>query len=825
MGGRIVDLAVVESNPDTYYVAAATGGVWKTTDAGNTFTPVFDEQPTQSIGAIALCQGKPEVVYVGTGEANPRNSVSWGNGVYKSTDGGKSWVHCGLAGTHHIGRVVVHPTEPNIAYVAALGRCWGPNKERGLYKTADGGKTWNLVKFIDENTGFIDVCMDPEDPDTLYAAAWQVRRDGFSGGNPRTQVGPSGGLFKTTDAGKTWDKLGGGLPEKVGYGRCGLSVYRKDPNIVFAVVHTSETANQFTNIGQAPTLVGKDGKPGPVGKVEVGGIFRSDDKGKTWKKINDLVPRPFYYGQIRVDPSDEKKLYVLGVAFHASFDGGKTFTTLGRTIHLDHHALWIDPKNSSRMIVGNDGGLYASRDGGTTWEPKRGLVISQFYGIAVDTRKPYHVYGGLQDNGNWGAPVATPYPDGITLSDWRRILIGDGFQAAVDPTDPNIVYCEAQYGGLTRVNVGGVKGPIPKSIRPPAPAKNDTLHRYNWNTPILLSPHDPKTLYYGAQFLFKSVDRGDKWEKLSPDLTAPPKEGPVAPFAHTILSIAESPVKQGVLWVGTDDGRVWVSKDDGKEWIDVGAKIPELPRGRAISKIECSHFTPGTAMVAIDRHRNDDIKPYISITTDYGETWRSIAGDLPEGAVVNVVRQSSKDKFLLFAGTEMGLFVTFNAGLHWHHLNTTGMPQGVRVDDIMIHPRERDLVIGTHGRGIWIMDIAPLEQLSEKVLAADAYLFDVKPVTPHRSIKRDFPAMPGWKAPNPPPGPVAAFLLNGPGPERVKFRWKSDDGETGSADFAIPGPGLHWRPLGELKPGNYSLSLEARGVTVSQKFMVNAEEK
>ncbi|MBA4066380.1 MAG: hypothetical protein C0501_22235 [Isosphaera sp.] len=827
MGGRVTDLAVVESNPDTFYLATAGGGVWKTTDGGTTLAPVFDDQPTQSVGSVAVCQAKPEVVWVGTGEGNPRNSVSRGYGVFRSGDGGKTWRDCGLADTHHIGRVVAHPTDPDTAYVAALGHFWGPNKSRGLYKTTDGGKTWDLVQFLDADTGFVDLQMDPSDPNTLYAAAWQLRRDGYSGGSPRTQVGPAGGLFQSTDAGKTWAKMAGGLPEKADYGRCGLSVYRKDPKVVFAVVHTSETAGQTSNTGQPASAAGK------VGPVEKGGVFRSEDKGLTWKKINDLVPRPFYYGQVRVDPVDEKNLYVLGVAFHGSSDGGRTFDSIGKGMHSDHHALWVNPRNPDHLIVGNDGGLYVSKDRGKTYAAKRGMVISQFYGVGVDDRAPYYrVYGGLQDNGSWGGPVATPYPDGVTVADWQRLLGGDGFQAVVDPTDPNTVYAEAQYGALSRITLGGAKGAAPKGIRPPAAPKGEATNRYNWNAPIVLSPHDPKTLYYGAQYLFKSVNRGDKWEKISPDLSAAPKDGGVLTFAHNILSAAESPAKAGVLWVGTDDGRLWVTKNDGKDWAEVGDKIPGVPKARAFPKIECPATDPGTAFVAIDRHRNDDFKPYIFLTTDYGQTWKSVAGDLPDGAVVGVVRQSSKAKNLLFAGTDIGLFASLDGGVRWHLLDKTRMPKGVRVDDVVIHPRERELVIGTHGRGVWVMDIAPLEQLTDQVLTADAHLFPFKPVAVVKERPRPAPApmaaaIPkgAFAAKNPPAGPVAAFLLNGPGPERVTFRWKSEGGESGTAAVAVPGPGLHYHPLGEFKPGTYTVTLEARGVTVSQKVVVKADEK
>ncbi|HEY1190133.1 MAG TPA: hypothetical protein VGE74_20980 [Gemmata sp.] len=821
MGGRVTELAVVESDPNIYYVATAGGGVWKTTDGGATLRPVFDAQPTQSIGAIDLCQAKPDVVFVGTGEGNPRNSVSPGAGVFRSVDGGKTWAPCRLKDTHHIGRIAVHPENPDIAYVAAIGHFWGPNKERGLFKTSDGGKTWDCVNFIDESTGFVDVQLDPSDPDTLYAAAWQVRRDAFAGGSPVTQTSNTGGLFKSTDAGKTWAKMAGGLPEGA-YGRCGLAVSRKTPAVVFAIIQTGETAGAFGNGGQPATPIGKDGNPGAPGKVETGGVFRSADRGKTWAKVNDLVPRPFYYGQIRTDPTNAERVYVLGVTLRTSADGGKTFTTLGRTIHADQHALWVNPKNPKHLIVGNDGGLYTSKDGGQTFTANRGLVIGQFYGVAVDTRTPYRVYGGLQDNGSWGGPTATPYEDGITLSDWHRLLGADGFQAAVDPADPYTVYVESQYGGLTRASLrSGPKGPVLKPIRPPVP-KGGPPTRYNWNAPILLSPHDPKTLYYGAQHLYKSVNRGDSWEKISADLTAPPKGAPSG-VGHSILTLAESPVQAGVLWVGTDDGNVWVSKNGGKEWANVSANIPG-PRARAVAKIECSHFTAGTALVAIDRHRNDDFKPYLYVTLDYGETWKPFAGNLPNGAVVGAVRQSSKNRFLLFAGTELGLFVTFDAGLNWHHVTNSGMPGTVRVDDLVIHPRERELVIGTHGRGVWVMDIAPLEQLTETALATGVHLFDLRPVVLVPPTKRALPPPAGFKAPNPPARPVVSFLVGPKGAEKVTFTYKGADQEV-TNELADLKPGIHTLKLNPLPPGEHTITMKAGGVTQVKTLTVKAAEE
>lgn len=836
MGGRICDLAVVERQPEVFYVASAGGGVWKTTDGGTTFTPIFDDQPTQCIGAIALCQGRPEVVYAGTGEANPRNSVSWGCGVFRSSDGGRTWTHCGLDDTHHIGRIVVHPNDPHTVYVAALGHVWGPNRARGLYKSVDGGKTWQHVLFIDEDTGCIDVQMDPVNPDVLYAAFWPIRRDAFSGGSPAIrQTGPNGGLFKTTDGGKTWQKLTRGLPENVGYGRCGISIYRKDPRIIYAVIQTSETAGQTNNVGQPATPATKDGQPQQPGPVARGGIFRSDDGGESWRKVNDLVPRPFYYGQIRVDPNNPDVVYVLGVAFHVSTDGGRTFPTFRHTMHPDHHALWINPNDSRHLIVGNDGGLYISKNG-KTFEARRGLVISQFYGVAVDSRVPYRVYGGLQDNGCWMGPSATLFNDGITVADWRRLLGGDGFQAAVDPMDNNTVYVESQYGNLVRVQLDALSDPkgknTNKSIRPPGgkqqkAGKGPSPYRFNWNVPILLSPHDSKTIYYGAQYLFRSTDRGDTWQKISPDLTAYPRDGtPPAPAGHTILSLAASPVQRGILWVGTDDGKLWISRDEGKNWVDLSDRLPALPPQRAIPKIECSHFDAGTAYVAVDRHRNDDFRPYIFKTTDYGQTWTSIASNLPLHAVVGVVRESSRRRGLLFAGTERGLFVTFNDGQRWYRLENSGMPIAVRVDDLVIHPRDRDLVVATHGRGIWIIPIAPLESLENAHLTADAVLFPFTPV-PHLQ-RRDRPlsqegaeagSRGAFVASNPPLGPVAAFYLSGEGPERVRFSIQSPHYDS-TVEFVVAGPGLHFRPLGTLPPGEYLVKLHARGVTMQQPLRV-----
>jgi len=812
-GGRITDLAVVESDPRTFYVAAASGGVWKTTDAGATFTPIFDDQPTLSIGAVSVCQGKPEVVYVGTGEANPRNSVQAGAGVFRSTDAGKSWVNCGLAATHHIGRIAVHPTNPDIAYVAALGRVWGPNKERGLYKTIDGGRTWTLSKFLDENTGAVDVAMDPSNPDTLYFCGWQVRRDPFAGGTPFIGAGPNGGIFKSTDAGQTWVKLGGGLPERA-YGRCGITIHRKNPNILMAVVQTDKT----------PT--GPQGQPPKENDdASLGGVFRSIDAGKTWKKLNDLVPRPFYYGKIRIDPANDQRVYVLGVRLHVSPDGGSTFVERQPpNVHLDHHALWINPKDSDHLILGNDGGLYVSKDRGRTFEMKRGLSIGQFYGIAADTRTPYRVVGGLQDNGSWMGPSATPYPDGIGVSDWSRVAGADGFQCAFDWKDPFTVYVESQFGGLLRVNLAGDRGPVPKPIRPVQP-KGDPPPRFNWNAPFILSPHDPRTLYFGAQHVYKSVNRGDSWTRISPDLTRNPKNVPVFNGGATLTTIDESPVKPGVLWAGTDDGKVWISKNDGKDWDDLGRAVSSGSPFRWVSKIEASRADAGTAFLSLDRHRNDDFKPYIYSTADFGATWKPILNGLPLGAVVCTLKQSSVNPRLLFAGTEKGLFVTRDAGANWFPVAKSGLPGSVRIDDLAIHRTERELIVGTHGRGVWVMDIAPLEQLTDAALAAPAHLFDVKTATLLRDRTRRFTPEPGYIAKNPAPGLTVRFLTTEKSAKDVVVTCTSADGVeigryTGSGTAGLDGVTFEVK-----KPGEYTISLAVGKTTLqTKKGLVRGEE-
>ena len=553
MGGRINDFAVVESNPKVAFVATASAGIWKTTNNGITWESLFDDQPVSSVGDVAVAPSDPSIVWAGTGEPANRQSSSWGDGVYKSMDGGATWTNMGLEDTHHIGRVRIHPTNPNIVYVAALGHLWGPNEQRGVFKTTDGGKTWKNTKFISENTGFVDLAMDPESPDTLYAAAYQRRRRafGFNGG------GPESGLYKTTDGATTWTKLAKGLPEG-DTGRIGIDIYRKDARIVYAIVQNAE-----------------------------GGIFRSEDKGETWEKMSDTNPRPMYYSQIRIDPLNDRRIWVLGGPMYNSDDGGRTFVTDRVTrIHGDHHALWINPRDSNDVLLGSDGGIHYSYDRGLTWDFVNSLALGQFYEIGYDMETPYNIYGGLQDNGSWGGPVRTRHQQGISNEDWFSVGGDDGFYTQVDPNDATTIYVESQNGVLRRLDTRSLET---KTIRP-EPGEGENRYRFDWNSPVAISPHDSKTIYYGGNRLFKSTNRGDEWTRtvdlsknrdrdelpimgvMLNDDTLSRNDG-ISAYGQ-ITTISESPLVQGLLYVGTDDGNIQVSRDGGESWNNVAANLP-----------------------------------------------------------------------------------------------------------------------------------------------------------------------------------------------------------------------------------------------------------
>lgn len=739
MGGRIDDFAVAESDPYIIYSATASGGLWKTTNNGVTWEPVFDDQPTSTIGDVTVAPSNPEIVWVGTGEANNRQSSSWGNGVYKSYDGGKTWQHMGLDDTQTIGRLIIDPFDPNIVTVAVGGHLWGPNVQRGVFKTTDGGQTWTKTLFVDENTGCTDLAMDPSNNKILYAAMYQRRRRGwgFMGG------GTGSGLYKSIDGGDTWTKLTKGLPEG-NTGRIGIDIYRKDPNIVYAIVEHKE-----------------------------GGVFRSEDKGESWIRMSNTNPRPMYYSQIRVDPNNDLRIWVLGARMYTSYDGGKTFKTdVVSRVHGDHHALWINPANSNHMVLGSDGGIYFSYDKGITWDFICILPLGQFYEVGFDFQTPYNIYGGLQDNGSWGGPSSTKYRIGITNADWFRVGGGDGFYTQVDPEDHNILYVESQNGNLRRMNLYTDET---KSIRP-EPEDEKERYRFNWNTPVLISPHDSKTIYYGGNKLFKSTDRGDTWTAsidlttqqdrdkiplmgIMPDTATLSRNDGISTYGN-IITISESPVKQGILWVGTDDGNVQLSEDGGDTWTNLIEKIPGVPEYTYVSRIVASNFNEARAYVTLDGHRNDDLKPYVYVTENSGKKWRSISSNLPHGSTANVIREHHRNPDLLFVGTERGAYFTIDRGKTWSQFK--GNLPMVPVDDITIHPRENDLIFGTHGRSIYVLDdVTPLEELHETVLQSESHLFTIRPAERFQAYNHK--GSTGHKmfiAPNPGFGAIITYNLN-----------------------------------------------------------------
>lgn len=706
-GGRIHDLAALPDDPATLYVASASGGLWKTTNHGVTWESLFDDQPVSTFGEVEIAPSNPNIIWVGTGEQNNRQSTSWGNGVYRSLDSGETWTHLGLVETRHIGGLVVHPQNPDVAYVAALGNLWAPSEERGLYRTVDGGQSWEKVLYIDEFTGVVDVVMDPSDPNTLYAAAYQrMRRSwGFNGG------GPGSGIYKTTDGGDSWTELTNGIPEGP-KGRIGLAIARTNPDRLMALIQHDDSGAQ--------------------------GTYRSENGGESWVRVNELNPRPMYYSQIFIDPSNEDRVYVLGVDSYKSEDGGNTFNRLPSQagydvgIHADHHALWIDPSNPDHFYLGGDGGLFVTWDGGLTFDRINNFTLAQYYDIGVDMRDPYWVYGGLQDNHSFMGPSETRHWLGILNRDWKQIGFGDGVWHGVDPTSARFVYSSRQGGDLVRVDAftGDRLG-----IEPPEGPEED--FRFDWNTPGVVSAHDPATVYYGGNHLFITHDRGETWERTE-DLTRQidrdtleimgvdgaaiqlsTNDG-VSSYGE-ITAIAESPLTPSVLWVGADDGTLQLSRDAGESWTNVTDNVPGMPPLSFVRSIAASSASPGTAYVAFDLHWRGDFSPYLFRTEDYGATWTAIHGGLPDDGSVNIVVEHPDRPGLIFAGTEHGLFVSSDSGGQWakfSNIPTTLM------DDLVIHPREKDLVVGTHGRGIWILDdVTALAEWTPGVASSTAHIF------------------------------------------------------------------------------------------------------
>ncbi len=849
MGGRITDLEIVAPKYSTWYVATAGGGLLKTMNAGTTWEALFQNQSTISIGDVAVAPSNSDIVWVGTGEENARNSVSWGDGVYKSTDGGKTFSHMGLRETFQIGHIAIHPQQSDLIYVAALGRLWGHNPDRGVFRSKDGGKTWEKVLYIDDKTGCIDVRIDPANPQRVYAAMYERMRDGFDSNDPAVRFSASSGLYRSDDGGDNWQRLDKGLPT-VKWGRTGLNLH---PNgSLFAIIETErngwatgnervkksnkrgdaymgisgqdgeggakltlvtpggpgdeaglspgdlitkigdQTISKYTDLsshvgkakggsetdisynrdgisktvkltfgkreaaaenqsgpysgrlgGQNPNVQSAQGEDG----FETGGIFRSDDQGETWQRINSLTERPFYYSVIALDPQDAENIYSCGVAFYASEDGGESFRTVQAGIHSDFHAVWVDPRNSDHLLLGSDGGLYETYDRCKTWRAMNNFVAGQFYHANADNSHPYRIYGGLQDNGTWGGPSRTRYAEGTSIDDWVTIFGGDGFRARIDPEDPSVVFATSQNGGMGRVDMAG--GRSRGRISKPSGT------RFNWDTPFFLSPHNSRILYYAGNVACRSLNRGGSSSIISPELGRSDRGSATA--------FAESPLVEGLLYVGTDDGALWRSEDAGENWTALHEKVLGMPGPRYVSHIEPSSHQEDRLYITFDGHRSDDLSTYVFVSEDRGNTWKSLLANLPE-TPVHVLREYPRGPSgdLLFLGTEFGSYVSLDRGEAWFKLGS-GLPN-LAVRDLDIQLREGELIAATHGRGIWLLDISPLAQMTKAIAQSDAHLFEPDRLTVWRSMRRGIQGHDTWTAPNPPPG-IAIYIYLRTAPE------------------------------------------------------------
>ena len=884
MGGRTVDLAIAPGNSKEIYAALATSGLWKTSNRGNTWSPVFDKEKTLSIGSVVVCdapadwpgwaaeeekeraagkepgtpapakpgetpkspdelkkeKGKARIVWVGTGEGNGRNSSSFGRGVYRSTDAGGTWTALGLEDSHDIPALAVDPRNVDVCYVAALGHLWSANEMRGVFKTSDGGKTWEHVLKIDADTGCVDVILDHQNPDTVYAAMYQRRRTGWS----YQSGGKEGGIYRSDDAGKTWKKLGGGLPNQTG--RIGLDVYRKDPRIVYAVVESDEGGNNLGIMDE---------------RSRRGGVFRSEDKGETWARVSNLTPRAFYFSKIRVDPTNDQRVYLLGFTLYVSDDGGKNFRSGGaKKPHGDMHALLIDPEDPAHLIMGTDGGIYQSFDKSATWDFLNTMALGQFYNVTLEERGEvgdfYRLGGGLQDNGTWlGASgydlvAFSPEPDkpGAALmnDNWRMVCWGDGYHFGFDPNDADIVYAEWQGGNIIRNNTRTHERKI---IKPEA-KESQIRHRFNWNSPFFVSRHGKKedgtTLYMGGNFVFKLTHGGDFFEKISPDLshndvTKVQTIGSDAETFGTVVTLAESPTTAGLLWAGTDDGRVHVTTDDGKNWKEVTAK--EIG-GRYVSRVEPSRFDVNVAYITIDGHRSGEYEPHVMMSADQGASWKDITADVPkEAGWAHVVREDVANPNVLYLGTERGLFVSVDRGGSWVNARGDALPP-VGVHDIKIHPRTRDVVAATHGRSLWILDDAwGISGLTPEVMAKRLHLFPVQPCRARQfgwRIGEDWSDRP-FGAPNPPFGAVINYWVreydgegvdivitdtsgtkvrklsgpNGPGLNRVVWDLRRDGPER----IETPDSELDQKTF--VPPGEYTVTLTCDKKSSTAKVVVH----
>jgi photosystem II stability/assembly factor-like uncharacterized protein len=837
-GGRVHDIEAVPSNPSIVFVASASGGLWKSTNRGIDWKNVFADMPVSTFGDVAIAPSNPEVIYAGTGEQNNRQSSSWGNGVYRSDDGGETWRHLGLDETRHIGKVEVHPLNPDVVYVAALGNLWAPSTERGVFRSTDGGATWEKVLYIDEYTGAVDMVMDPSNPEILYAATYQrLRRTwGFNGG------GPGSGIYKTTDGGDSWRELTNGIPEG-DKGRIGLAISASDPNVLNALIEHADNAAQ--------------------------GTYRSQDGGETWERVNPLNGRPMYYSEIFIDPNDPDVVYELATTSYKSRDGGRTFQeiavrpTYDVGVHADHHALWIDPNDSEHLFLGGDAGLHESYDGGVTFRKINNFPIAQFYAIGVDNRDPYWVYGGLQDNHSFMGPSQTRRWIGIVNDDWKQVGYGDGMYWQADPTSPRYTYGSSNDGTYFRLDA--ITGDM-LDISPEPPVGEEE-YRFDWTSPSLLSQHDPATFYVGGNRLFISHDRGESWTRtrdlskgvdrdtvplmgvMGGDITISPNDG-TGSYGEAVV-IGESPLDPQILWVGMDDGNLQVSRDGGATWTEVSGNVPALPYGTYVSRITPSATAPGTAYAAFDGHRDGDFSPYLYRTRDFGASWESIVNGLPTGSVNEIIEHPDNPN-LLFVGTEHHLFASTDAGVTWARF--MNMPT-THYDDLLIHAREKDLVIATHGQSIWILDdTRPLAEWNADVAAASVHLFSVRKATIFSYWKdTSYRAQAEFAGENPVDGAIISYKL-GPGGGDAVLRVTRRSGEV-VREYDVPSePGLHrvnwdlrhpaspdagperWegfageeyhRNMGNrghfVSPGTYTLTLEARGTTAATTVEVRGD--
>ena len=862
MSGRFVDMAFIESNPSIFYAASSTGGIWKTVDGGVTWTDVFGDQATHSIGDVEVHQRDTAVVWVGTGERASRQSSSWGDGVYKSTDGGQTWRNMGLEDSHHIGRIRLHPDNPDIVYVAAMGHLWGPNEERGLYRSTDGGESWKRILDVNDETGVVDVILSPDNPDVMFASSYQRQRRpwGFHGG------GPGSALWKSTDGGDTWTRLtnaglDNGLPSG-DMGRIGIDIYRADPRIVYISLEQGERYNASTAYEQ-----------------RLAGIYRSEDGGETWQQMSDWNPRPMYASQITVDPNDDQRIYMVN-SYSWSDDGGRTFTVPRQTLHGDDRLVWVDPSNSNHVVKADDGGIGISWNRGETFVYVTNLPVSQFYRVGLDNSVPFRVCGGLQDNGSWCGPSATYRAEGILNEDWTKWGGGDGFRNVIDTTDNRTLYVESQYLGLNRRDL--VTGET-KDIRPNQPEgfisprrnwrtwpdMSDPEERLgnamppgNWDGPFIISPHDANTLYAGLNQLFVSRDQGDTWTALG-DLTTGTDRRSLEimeqaadsfvlslddgiPYWPTLSEIAESPIEQGVLYVGTDDGLVQVSRDGGATWTDVTSRVPGMPELTWINGIEPSRHVAGRVYLVTNNYRNDDYANYLWVSEDYGQSWTRIDGGLPAERVLRTVREDTRNPNVLWLATEFGAFVSIDRGASWSELRG-GMPT-MAFNDLVIHPRDNDLVLATHSRGIWIYDnINAFQELTPAVQAKPSHLFTIE--TAHQiryNSERGHTGDMIFYGDNPPAGAIIDYymgtvdsnarmtVIDAQGNEVAQVPvsgsqlglnrviWDLRHARPGAASArggaARGGRGSLPGPL--VVPGNYTVRLEAGGVVSEQMVQV-----